>query len=178
MSELDGISDTIDSAVESVNKMNWKVQIGMELSDQEKQDYQQQYQALVDSTQEYLSQEQYAVSLSVGTLVQDDLESSNIVTQINQFYADKQQDLADLGKQLNETITDAFQDGLLDMDEVAEISKLQEQIAHIKSALAKSDFEAGLDLIGTKYQGQMLDADTFQNLQAEISDQLLSLIHI
>ena len=74
--------------------MNWKVQIGMELSDQEKQDYQQQYQALVDSTQEYLSQEQYAVSLSVGTLVQDDLESSNIVTQINQFYADKQQDLA------------------------------------------------------------------------------------
>lgn len=172
MSELDGISDTIDSAVESVNKMNWKVQIGMELSDQEKQDYQQHYQALVDSTQEYLSQEQYAVSLSVGTLVQDDLESSNIVTQINQFYADKQQDLADLGKQLNETITDAFQDGLLDMDEVAEISKLQEQIAHIKSALAKSDFEAGLDLIGTKYQGQMLDADTFQNLQAEISDQL------
>lgn len=172
MSELDGISDTIDSAVESVNKMNWKVQIGMELSDQEKQDYQQQYQALVDSTQEYLSQEQYAVSLSVGTLVQDDLESSNIVTQINQFYADKQQDLADLGKQLNETITDAFQDGLLDMDEVAEISKLQEQIAHIKSALAESDFEAGLDLIGTKYQGQMLDADTFQNLQAEISDQL------
>lgn len=89
-----------------------------------------------------------------------------------QFYADKQQDLADLGKQLNETITDAFQDGLLDMDEVAEISKLQEQIAHIKSALAESDFEAGLDLIGTKYQGQMLDADTFQNLQAEISDQL------
>lgn len=172
MSELDGISDTIDSAVESVNKMNWKVQIGMELSDQEKQDYQQQYQALVDSTQEYLSQEQYAVSLSVGTLVQDDLESSNIVTQINQFYADKKQDLADLGKQLNETITDAFQDGLLDMDEVAEISKLQEQIAHIKSALAESDFEAGLDLIGTKYQGQMLDADTFQNLQAEISDQL------
>ena len=172
MSELDGISDTIDSAVESVNKMNWKVQIGMELSDQEKQDYQQQYQALVDSTQEYLSQEQYAVSLSVGTLVQDDLESSNIVTQINQFYADKKQDLADLGKQLNETITDAFQDGLLDMDEVAEISKLQEQIAHIKSALAESDFEAGLDLIRTKYQGQMLDADTFQNLQAEISDQL------
>lgn len=172
MSELDGISDTIDSAVESVNKMNWKVQIGMELGDQEKQDYQQQYQALVDSTQEYLYQEQYAVSLSVGTLVQDDLESSNIVTQINQFYADKQQDLADLGKQLNETITDAFQDGLLDMDEVAEISKLQEQIAHIKSALAESDFEAGLDLIGTKYQGQMLDADTFQNLQAEISDQL------
>lgn len=172
MSELDGISDTIDSAVESVNKMNWKVQIGIELSDQEKQDYQQQYQALVDSTQEYLSQEQYAVSLSVGTLVQDDLESSNIVTQINQFYADKQQDLADLGKQLNETITDAFQDGLLDVDEVAEISKLQEQIAHIKSALAESDFEAGLDLIGTKYQGQMLDADTFQNLQAEISDQL------
>ncbi len=58
------------------------------------------------------------------------------------------------------------------MDEVEEISKLQEQIAHIKSALAGSDFEAGLDLIATKYGGQQLDADSFQNLQAEIQGQM------
>ena len=128
--------------------------------------------SFVESTQEYVTQQQYAVSLSIGTLVQDDLEGSNIVSQVNQFYADKQGELAALGTELNETITDAFTDGLLDMDEVEEISKLQEQIAHIKSALAGSDFEAGLDLIATKYGGQQLDADSFQNLQAEIQGQM------
>ena len=172
MSELEGISDQIQDASEAVSKMNWKVSIGMELTDQEKQAYQEQVQSFVESTQEYVTQQQYAVSLSIGTLVQDDLEGSNIVSQVNQFYADKQGELAALGTELNETITEAFTDGLLDMDEVAEISKLQEQIAHIKSALAGSDFEAGLDLIATKYGGQQLDADSFQNLQAEIQGQM------
>ena len=172
MSELEGISEQIQDASEAVSKMNWKVSIGMELTDQEKQAYQEQVQSFVESTQEYVTQQQYAVSLSIGTLVQDDLESSNIVSQVNQFYADKQGELAALGTELNETITEAFRDGLLDMDEVAEISKLQEQIAHIKSALAGSDFEAGLDLIATKYGGQQLDADSFQNLQAEIQGQM------
>lgn len=172
MSELEGISDQIQDASEAVSKMNWKVSIGMELTDQEKQAYQEQVQSFVESTQEYVTQQQYAVSLSIGTLVQDDLESSNIVSQMNQFYADKQGELAALGTELNETITEAFRDGLLDMDEVEEISKLQEQIAHIKSALAGSDFEAGLDLIATKYGGQQLDADSFQNLQAEIQGQM------
>ena len=172
MSELEGISEQIQDASEAVSKMNWKVSIGMELTDQEKQAYQEQVQSFVESTQEYVTQQQYAVSLSIGTLVQDDLESSNIVSQVNQFYADKQGELAALGTELNETITEAFRDGLLDMDEVEEISKLQEQIAHIKSALAGSDFEAGLDLIATKYGGQQLDADSFQNLQAEIQGQM------
>lgn len=172
MSELEGISEQIQDASEAVSKMNWKVSIGMELTDQEKQAYQEQVQSFVQSTQEYVTQQQYAVSLSIGTLVQDDLEGSNIVSQVNQFYADKQGELAALGTELNETITEAFRDGLLDMDEVEEISKLQEQIAHIKSALAGSDFEAGLDLIATKYGGQQLDADSFQNLQAEIQGQM------
>lgn len=172
MSELEGISDQIQDASEAVSKMNWKVSIGMELTDQEKQDYQDQVQTFVEATQEYATQQQYAVSLSIGTLVQDDLEGSNIISQVNRFYADKQGELAALGTELNETITEAFTDGLLDIDEVEEISKLQEQIAHIKSALAGSDFEAGLDLIATKYGGQQLDADSFQNLQAEIQGQM------
>lgn len=172
MGELDGISDEISSAAEELNKTNWKVSIGMELTDEEKSDYKNQVQSFVSSTQEYLTQRQYAVTMSVSTLLGDDLESSNVVTELNDFYAGKQKELADLGTQLNEAVTEAFQDGLLDIDEVQEIASLQEQIAHIKSALAGSDFEAGLDLIGTKYAGQALDADSFQNLQAEIQNQM------
>lgn len=172
MGELDGISQDIKNAADELNKANWKVSIGMELTDQEKEDYRSQAEEFVRATQEYVTQRQYGVSLAVSTLLGDDLEKSNVVTQINDFYSGKQQELALLGTQLNETITNAFTDGLLDMDEVAEITKLQEQMAHIKSAMAGSDFEAGLDLIGMKYTGQALDADSFVNLQAEIQEQL------
>lgn len=172
MDELDGIADQIEAATEEIDKMNWKVSIGMELTDTEKESYQDQIRTFLEQTHGFVEQQQYAVTMSVGTLVGDDLEGSNIVTQLNQFYSDKQGELADLGTQLNQTVTDAFQDGLLDIDEVEEISRLQEQIANIRSALAGSDFEAGLDLIATKYGGKQLDADSFQNLQAEVQSQM------
>lgn len=170
--ELDGISDAINSAAEDLNKMNWKVSMGMELTDQEKENYQNQLEAYMQSTQDYITQRQYAVNLSVTTLLGDDMENSNVVAQLNAFYADKQQELADLGTQLNDAITDAFNDGLLEPEEAEIIANLQAQMAHIKSVLAGSDFEAGLDLIGVKYSGQPLDADSFQNLQSEIQDQV------
>lgn len=172
MGELDGISQDIKNATDELNKANWKVSIGMELTDQEKENYQSQAEEFVRATQEYVTQRQYGVSLAVTTLLGDDLESNNVVDQINEFYSGKQAELAALGTELNNVITDAFTDGLLDMDEVAEIAKLQEQMAHIKSALAGSDFEAGLDLIGMKYTGQALDSDSFINLQAEIREQM------
>lgn len=172
MGELDGISQDIKNATDELNKANWKVSIGMELTDQEKENYQSQAEEFVRATQEYVTQRQYGVSLAVTTLLGDDLESNNVVDQINEFYSGKQAELAALGTELNNVITDAFTDGLLDMDEVAEIAKLQEQMAHIKSALAGSDFEAGLDLIGMKYTGQVLDSNSFINLQAEIREQM------
>lgn len=172
LGELDGISQDIKNAADELNKANWKVSIGMELTDQEKESYQSQAEEFVRATQEYVTQRQYGVSLAVTTLLGGDLESNNVVDQINAFYSGKQAELASLGTELNKVITDAFTDGLLDMDEVTEIAKLQEQMAHIKSALAGSDFEAGLDLIGMKYTGQALDSDSFINLQAEIQEQM------
>lgn len=172
MNELDGISDEINDTVSELNKANWKVSIGMELTEDERQAYQDQVQSIVSETQEYLTQREYAVSLSISTLLGEDLENSNVVTQINRFYEGKRQELADIGTELNETVTNAFTDGLLDMDEVKEITELQAQMAHIQSELAGSDFEAELDLIGMKYAGQQINADSFINLQAEIQSQM------
>lgn len=170
--ELDGIQDTISNSVEAVNRANWKVSIGMELNADEKSDYQEQIQSYVSSVQSYVEQKQYAVNLAVVVLTDDDLEGNNIVNQVNSFYANKQQELADLGTELNQTITDAFQDGLLDMDEVKEITELQQQMSKIQSAVAGSNFDANLNLLQLKYGGGELDAETFQNLQNEIQKQV------
>lgn len=171
LGKLDGISNQIDDTIEALNESNWRVSVGMQLTDEEQQEYRDQVAQLTQQTSDYISQRQYVVTLSVGTLLSDNLQDNNVVSQLNNFYSGRQQELADLGTKLNEVITDAFTDGLLDIDEVEEISKLQQQMAHIKNALASSDFQAGLDLIGQKY-GDNLDADSFQNLQAEIAQQV------
>ncbi len=171
LGKLDGISDSIEDAVSKLNRMNWKVSLGMELDEGEREQYKQNIASYVEDMQAYVEQEQYGINLSVGVLTGEDLEDSNIVTQLNEFYSGKSAELARLGQKLNQVVTDAFQDGLLDIDERKTIVDLQKQMADIKASLAEGSYEASLDLIGTKYAGGELDADTFQNLMAEISQQ-------
>lgn len=167
MAALDGISDEIRSVSDEINKANWKVSIGMELDAAESEDYKNQVQQYYASVQEYVTQQQYAITLSVNTLL-GDTEDSNIVTQMNEFYAGKQQELATLGTELNQTFNEAFNDGLLDIYEIEDIENLRQQIADLQSALANNGLDAELDLINIKY-GNELDADSMVNLFAEIN---------
>lgn len=170
MDEADGIADSIQSTTEALNKMNWKVSMGMELGEAEQEEYRSQIESYIQETQDYLTQKQYAVNIAVGVLTDDDLEGNNIVNQINEFYAGKQAELQRLGTELNQVITDAFTDGLLDIDEVKEITELQAQMAEIQNALADADTQAQLELIKTKYPAGTLNADSFINLQAALGE--------
>lgn len=170
--ELDGINDSIEESVAELNRTNWKVAIGMELSEDEQENYKQNIGSYVTDVQKYIEEEQYAVNLAVGVLTGDDLENSNIVTQLNEFYSGKSAELASLGSELNKTVTDAFNDGLLEIEEAEKISELQQEIANIKASLATGTYEANLDLLSLKYSSGEIDADTFMNLQAEINQQM------
>lgn len=172
MDEAEGIADSIQDTTEALNKMNWKVSMGMELGEAEQEEYRSQIASYIQETQDYLSQKQYAVNIAVGVLTDDDLEGNNIVNQINSFYAAKQNELQSLGKQLNDAITEAFNDGLLEIDEVEKISELQSQMAKIQSTLAEAEYDANLELMKSEYlNGGALDADSFINLQAELGEQ-------
>lgn len=169
MDEVEGIADDIQDTTDALNKMNWKISMGMELSETEKEDYRSQIESYIASTQEYLTQKQYAVNIAVGVLTDDDLEGNNIVRQINQFYGEKQNELQQIGTDLRDVITEAFTDGLLDIDEVKEITELQRQMAEIQNALAESETNARFELLKSKYSGEVLDADSYINLQAELA---------
>lgn len=171
LEKADGIADEIETATEALNKMNWKVSVGMELSETEQEEYRSQIESYIASTQEYLTQKQYAVNIAVGVLTDDDLEGQDIVSKVNQFYTSKQNELAQIGTDLNNAITDAFADGLLDFDEVEKITELQEKMAKIQNALAGAEYNANLELIKTKYGAGALDADSFINMQAELGEQ-------
>lgn len=172
MGEVDAIADDIRDAKRELDKMNWKVSIGMELTESEQEAYREQIEGYVSSVQEYVTEQQYAVNLAVGVLTDDDLEGKNIVDQVNQFYSGKMGELENLGTQMNEAITDAFQDGLLDIDEIKEITELQSQMAEIQNALAGAEYDANLELMKTKYSAGDLDAESFRNMQAELQEQV------
>ncbi len=168
IAELDGLSDAIRTVSDEIDKTNWKVSVGMELNEAESEDYKNQVQQYYESVQAYVTQQQYAITLSVNTLL-GDTENSNIVTQMNEFYSGKHQELATLGTELNQTFNEAFNDGLLDIYEIEDIEELRQQIADLQAALANNGLESELDLIDIKY-GNELDADSMVNLFSELNN--------
>lgn len=168
---LDTLQESISDSVSEINKMNWKISIGMELSEEESEDYRENIENYVQQCQRYIQDQQYAVTLAVGTLTEDDLEGQNLVNQLNEFYSDKQGELARLGTKLNKAITEAFNDGLLDIKEAEKISEIQAQMADIQAQLAGGNFEASLEVLSTKYGGN-LTPESFQNLQAELAEKV------
>lgn len=168
IAELDGLSDAIRTVSDEIDKTNWKVSVGMELNEAESEDYKNQVQQYYESVQAYVTQQQYAITLSVNTLL-GDTENSNIVAQMNEFYSGKHQELATLGTELNQTFNEAFNDGLLDIYEIEDIEELRQQIADLQAALANNGLESELDLIDIKY-GNELDADSMVNLFSELNN--------
>lgn len=172
LDKFDGLKDlqtNINSAVSDLNKMNWKVSIGMQLSDEEKSKYQSDIADYVSDCQQYITDKQYALTMAVNVLTDGSDAGNNIVEGLNSFYQGKQQELADLGTKLNQAVTDAFQDGFLSIDEAKTISSLQAQMADIQAKMADSEFDSKLDLISMKYSGKDLDPETFKNLMTEVN---------
>lgn len=171
--EIDEISGSIESSVAELNKMNWKVSIGMELTEEEQDSYKQVIADYVASAQEYALQSQYAVSLNLKFALGDSDEGQTIAGKVSQFYADSYAELESVGKQLSDAVNSGFEDGFLDIDEATVISALQKQMADIQQSLATGEFDANLSLIKMDYTaGGKLISESFQNLQAELQEQV------
>lgn len=172
--DLDGISATMQDAVAEIDKLNWKISIGMELTEDESESYKQAIDTYVQSAQEYALQSRYAVSLNLQfAFPEDDLEGQDVVAKVNQFYQDQYDELSALGADLNAAVTNAFNDGFLDIEEAEAIANIQRQMAEIKKSLATGEFDAQLSVLEMKYAGGGgLTAESFQNLQGELTSQL------
>lgn len=167
--ELDSISDKMEDAVKALDKLNWKVSIGLELTEGEKEEYQRAIDDFVQNAQDYALQAQYSVSISMEfAFDEDDLEQGNLVTKVNQFYADKYQELSDLGTQLKDAVTDAFNDGLLEPDEITAITNIQSAMAEIEKSLAVGDYKASLSMLEMDYSGKELTPETLLRLMEEL----------
>ena len=169
--ELDGIADSMQDSINAINKMNWKVSIGMELSADEQDSYKAEIENYIAQAQAYVEQERYALDIGFSAMSDLDPDESNAVDKIRQFYENKQGELSEFGVKLSDAVTEAFADGFLDIDEANKIAELQAQMANIEKALATSDFDAQLKVMELQYSGAELDAESFQALQEELAAQ-------
>lgn len=170
MEKVNSLKGYVNDATNTLNRLNWKVGIGLELDENDRNAYIQNIEQYITDSQEMLDQKQYSVSLNLDIL-SNGKTGKKLKKDFSKFYKDNSVELQKLGKKLNKTVTKAFSDDLLTIDEAEKIQQIQEQMARITEELAGSEFRAKLKVLEMDTSGQELTADSFQNLMTEANNQ-------
>ena len=167
--DVENIRSGIEDTVADLDKLNWKVSVGMELTKDEKKAYKNDITSFISETQKLVEQERYAISLNMNILTDGNGE---MTSQVDSYFSGKQSELEKLGKKLQKTVNKAFDDGLLTIDEEEKIQEIQRQMSEISDGLTKSNFEANMEIVGKEYEGEQLTPETFKNMQDELQKQV------
>lgn len=164
---LEEIKGELEENIKTLNKLNWKVSLGLELTEAEEEQYKSAINDYIKNSQAYIDQEQLAVLMSIDLLVSDSETKKKMTESANKFYDASRGELEVLGEKLNKTVTDAWADGLLEIDEAKEVAEIQQQMANVMQQLATSEFEAKMQLLNMNFSGIELTPDSFNKVMEE-----------
>lgn len=163
----------MESAISNMDKLNWKASLGLEFDDTDIQEYVNGIDALIQNATDYVESKHYEAKTAIDLLIEPDSDI-DLTTGLNTVYAGLQEQIDSLGSQLTAKVNVALEDGVITLDEQAEITNLQNQITEITQKVADIQTEAEFKALKIKYSGAALDADSFAELQAELQEQVES----
>lgn len=166
------LNNSLNDTMAELKKYNWKLSIGLELTEEEKNSYKTAITNYITDSQNMLLEDRYRLNISMDLFTDESIQGNNIREKMNAFYNSNYENLNDLGSDLQKAVNDAFSDGLLTIDESAVISNYMQQMSDLNKQLADAEFEAKMTALGTEYTGTGLTADSFKNLQAELAEQV------
>lgn len=158
---------TLQSSFQTMDKLNWKASLGMELDEGDMSEYISAVDAMIESSKQYLEDKHYEATAAIDLLIEPGNET-DMTSGLNQMYSDLQTKIESLGGDLKAKVSVALEDGVITLDEQAEIANLQNQIADITNQISQAETEASFQSLKIKYSGASLDADSFASLVSEI----------
>lgn len=169
--QVEQFQGEMESALEELNKLNWKVDVGLTLTEEEKSSYLSQMEAFTQSAGEYLSQQGYSISLALDATFGEGDATGDSLSQFSSTYLTKAQDkLTELGEELAQKVNDAFENNTFAQDRV-DIQKILDQMSGIMTDIENAEQRAKLSNLQIEYTagGFGIDQDSFNRLNEEIS---------
>lgn len=158
--KTDEVRESISDLTSEINKTEWKVGIGVELSQSEMDKYWDDLETYVSETQNYIEQQHYSATIGVNMLFgEDSAEGQSIIDSFNNFYSSKQEELSKLSGDLAEKINEAYEDKILTFDEAEKIREIREQIAQIEAEIAGDKLDNELSRAQLDFSGKDITAE-------------------
>lgn len=172
LGKIKELSEDFFEADKNLDRLNWKIGMGFELSEGDQQEYADAIDSMVRGSIDIVEQAQYTATISVQALFGESQVGNSLITGFNEVYEELNADLAALGKELGDVYSAALEDGVIDIDEAETIQEIQRKMSEITQKVAQAEFDAKLKRLGEGASGGDLDAETFKNTQAQVKEEL------
>jgi len=166
--ELEDLDKNIKKTNADIDKANWKINMGIEMSKDEMQTYKSDVESLISDVQSYIETARYKSSLTDKILYGDGYEVSGL----NNFYNRMEGQAQNAGAKLSEVLNDAFADGVLDEIEEKKINQARQRLLEIQQKIADTDFSSALAANTADALLGQLTPETFQEMQEQNSEAL------
>ena len=158
---------SLQSSVQTMDKLNWKASLGMKFDEGDISEYISAVDSMIESSKQYLEDKHYEATAAINLLIEPG-NDVDMISGLNQMYSDLQSKIESIGRDLKAKVNVALEDGVITLDEQAEITNLQNQITEISNQISQAETEASFQSLKIKYSGASLDADSFASLVTEI----------
>ncbi len=159
----------LQASTDELNKWNWRASIGVKFSDDDMSSFKASVDSFIANAEQFIEDEHYEFTAAVSLLIDPKSEEGkSIIGNADSFYSALQEEASKLGTQLKDAVSGALKDGIITLDEQAEIQSLQEQIASITNKLAEAQTEAEFETIKIKFGSGNLTDESFTELQTEL----------
>lgn len=170
--ELKLLEGNIQATMADINKNQWKISMGIELTDEEKEAYKSSLDSYAEEMQEYINNKHYAANLAITAVYGGDNEKSEKAkTFADELYDSLSGEVETAASDLAELTNKAYENDLFDEPYTAHlISRKIDEINSAKKLIDDAEYKLKLHNIQGKYGGTKLTADSFKQLQKEVND--------
>lgn len=163
----DDYYQTMKDSMEAVQKADWKLSMGIELKEGDAQEYVAAVDAYVQNAQDYITEKGYELNLAVDLVMGE--AGTGLSEDSGAFYQALLAQLDPLKQNINAALQDITENGLT-LDKQKIVSDYLGEMAEVTAMITEAENASKLQMIQGKYAGAAMDADTFQNFQAELAD--------
>ena len=162
---------SLKTATQQTERWMWKASLGVKFNADERESIQNSIDEYISSAMSFVENKHYEFTAAVSLLVDvESEEGKSIIESGNAFYTSLQEQLNSIGTELSSKVNIALKDGVITLNEQAEIINLQQQIADITAKLADAEQKAELELIKLKFGSGNLDYESFETFMAQMNE--------
>lgn len=173
--ELDELKQNVQSSVDEVNKLGWKISVGLGLSEEENESFRTSMDSFVNDSIAYVQQKQYTATLAIDAIMTPGSQSyENVRNFVDEFYSGSQKEMQDLGETMAAEVDKALADGVITEDEYLNIQNIQAKLQELINQTENAQYKAKIKSMQMQVEpeGVSLSAESFQNIMDTAGEQL------